>query len=151
MGKPEEEIRIYDDVVKHGSVNPLSYAAPGAERPNALDQQGLDAWKMGKPEEEIRIYDDVIKRFGESSDLSLREQVAQALIQGLLLDRWASLKRRSEFMMKWSSRFGESTDCPSGSRWPKPFKQRVDSWADEESLKRRSKSMTMWLSGSEIH
>jgi tetratricopeptide (TPR) repeat protein len=84
MGKSEEEIRIYDDVVKRFGKSP---DLPLQEQvATALANKAIAVGNMGEQEEAIRICDDVVKRFGESAELPFREQVATALVnKGVLL------------------------------------------------------------------
>jgi tetratricopeptide (TPR) repeat protein len=74
--QPAEAIRIYDSLLLRGfQEQELTDYLEAV----TLFNKGVALGNMGKREEEIQVYDDVVQRFGESQDLTLREQVAKAL------------------------------------------------------------------------
>ncbi len=66
---------------------------------------------MDKPQEEIAVYDELVKRFGESPDLTLREQVANALNnKGLTLAEMGESEEAIVVCDEVVRQFGESSD-----------------------------------------
>jgi len=67
---------------------------------------------LGHIEEEIEVYNDVVRRFGEATEVSLREPVAMALFnKGITLGQ---LKRSEEAIEVYNDvvrRFGEATEA----------------------------------------
>ena len=61
--------------------------------------------------EAIRVYDEVVSRFGDSTDLALREQVAKALInKGVSLGKMGKNEEEIRVYDDVVARFGDSTD-----------------------------------------
>ena len=65
LGRSEEEIGVYDDVVaRFGGAAELALLEPVAR---ALVNKGVALGTLGRSEESIGVYDDVVARFGPSS------------------------------------------------------------------------------------
>ena len=78
LGRPEDEIRCYDEVVaRFGDA-----AEPGLRTlvAAALINKGNTLGQLGRPEDEIRCCDEVVARLGDAAEPGLREQVATALV-----------------------------------------------------------------------
>jgi hypothetical protein len=79
LGRPEEAIRVYDDVLTR--FGGRSEAALAEQVARALVSKGARLDGLGRPEEAIRVYDDMLARFGDRSDAVLAEPVARALVR----------------------------------------------------------------------
>jgi tetratricopeptide (TPR) repeat protein len=78
MGLSDDEIRVYDEVVKrYGQSN-----EPVLQRQvaRALISKAVTLEKLERGKEEVLAYDEVVKRYGECDDPQLREDVARALL-----------------------------------------------------------------------
>ena len=77
----------------------------------ALRNKGISLGQVGNSEEAIRVYDEVVSRFGDSTDLALREQVAKALInKGVSLGKMGKNEEEIRVYDDVVARFGDSTD-----------------------------------------
>ena len=77
----------------------------------ALRNKGITLGQMGKNEEEIRVYDEVVSRFGDSTDLALREQVAKALKnKGVTFRQMGKNEEEIRVYDDVVARFGDPTD-----------------------------------------
>ena len=77
LGRGEEEIRVYEEVVSRFGNSPTSDVRDWVAR--ALVFKGITLRELGRGEEEIRVYEEVVSRFGDASEAHIREQVAGAL------------------------------------------------------------------------
>lgn len=83
------------------------------EQTHALLIKGLTLGKMGKNAEEIAIYDEVVRRFGEATEMPLRERVAIALVnKGNTLGKMGKNAEAIAIYDEVVRRFGEATEAP---------------------------------------
>ncbi len=103
MGKSEEAIEVYDEVIKRFEDSKNSSVLEQVSK--ALVNKGVRLGQMGKSEEAIEVYDEVVKRFEDSKDNSILEQVAKALVNkketNLILNK-ANSKEDLELFFKLS-------------------------------------------------
>ncbi|MDZ7297569.1 MAG: hypothetical protein ONB50_06240, partial [candidate division KSB1 bacterium] len=79
----------------------------------ALRNKGITLGQLKRSEEALAAYDEVLRRFGEATELPLREQVATALVNKGY--RLGQLKRSEEELAAYDEvlrRFGEATELP---------------------------------------
>ena len=76
MGKYEEEIGVYDEVVERFGESAAFHFGSKRPKPWSTRVRLLGRWASPR---RIRVYDEVVDRFGDSADLWLREAVAEAL------------------------------------------------------------------------
>ncbi len=108
--QPEEAISIYDSLLGHGFKD---QAEPDWMKALTLLNKGVALGRLDKYEEAIAVYDEVVERFGESADLPLREQAAQALVnKGLTLGQIGKSEEEIRVYDELVQRFGESADLP---------------------------------------
>ncbi len=108
--QPEEALKIFDSLVLQGCRD-----QPFPEWLEALTQfhRGVALGKMGKSVEAIAAYDDLVKRFGESTELRLRELVATALRnKGVTLGDMGKSEEGVAVHDDVVKRFGESKELP---------------------------------------
>jgi tetratricopeptide (TPR) repeat protein len=76
LGKPEEEIAIYDELLSRFGTD----ESPGVREQVAkgLLSKGITLGKMSKPEEATPIYDELFVRFGKDESPGVSEQVVMA-------------------------------------------------------------------------
>ncbi|HWR76338.1 MAG TPA: hypothetical protein VN283_03905 [Thiobacillus sp.] len=79
----------------------------------ALYNKGVALGQLGRREDEIVVYDDLLSRFGEATELPLREHVAKALLhKGVILGQLGRSGDEIAVYDDLLSRFGEATELP---------------------------------------
>jgi tetratricopeptide (TPR) repeat protein len=109
MYKPDEAIRVYDDVIKRfGDAPEIQLRELVAK---AMVNKGLTLGQMGKPDEEISVYDDVIERFGDAPEIQLRGQVAKAMFnKGVALGKMDKHEDAIRVCDEVIERFGDAPE-----------------------------------------
>ena len=77
LGRTDEEIVVYDDVVARYGDN--SEPALREQTARALFNKAVTLGQLNRSDEEIEVYEDVVARYGDDPEPALREQVARAL------------------------------------------------------------------------
>ncbi len=77
----------------------------------ALVNKGVTLGQLGRNEVAVGVCDEVVKRFGEATELTLREQVARALFnKGVTLGQWGHNEEAVGAFEEVVKRFGEATE-----------------------------------------
>ncbi len=106
LQRSEEEILVYDDIVRRFAERPETSLAEQVAR--ALVYKGLTLGQLQRSEEAILVYDDIVRRFAERPETSLAEQVAKALFNKGV--RLGQLQRSEEAILVYDDvvrRFAE--------------------------------------------
>jgi tetratricopeptide (TPR) repeat protein len=86
---------------------------PSSERGNstAIFNMGVLLGQLHRPKEAVAMYDELVARFGDASELALREQVAAALVnKGVILDQLGPPEEGVTIFDKVITRFGEAPE-----------------------------------------
>lgn len=109
LGKPDEEIATYDDVIARFGDSDDPELREHVAR--ALLNKGITLGDRGEFREAIEVDDDIIARFGESDERALRERVAKALVnKGVLLGKLGEPDDEIAVYEDVFARFGESDE-----------------------------------------
>lgn len=111
LGRREEEIRVYDEVVKRfGKAKETPLLEQVAM---ALVNKGVTLGQLGRRKEAIKVYDQVVKRFGKARETPLLEGVARALVnKGLTLGQLGRRKEAIRVCDEVVRRFGTAKETP---------------------------------------
>ncbi|MDZ7305400.1 MAG: SIR2 family protein, partial [candidate division KSB1 bacterium] len=111
--------RSEDELVGYERIEAACASLPGLDAETqvllarALLRKGYVLGQLNRSEEALAAYDEVLRRFGEATELPLREQVARALVNKGY--RLGQLNRSEEELAAYDEvlrRFGEATELP---------------------------------------
>ena len=108
LGKPEEEIAVYDDIDQRFGQDTAPVVREQVAR--ALSNKGFTLGKLDNPERAIAVYDNIDQRFGKDTVPGVREQVAGALSnKGVALGQLDKLQQEIAVYDDIDQRFGKDT------------------------------------------
>ncbi|MBK7676430.1 MAG: tetratricopeptide repeat protein [Candidatus Accumulibacter sp.] len=110
LGKGEDEIQVYDDLVER--FGEATEAALREAVARALVNKGVALGQLGKAEDAIKVYDDLVERFGADTEAALREAVTRALVnKGGRLGQLGKAEDAIKVYDDLVERFGEATEA----------------------------------------
>ena len=103
-GDKSSALRFWKEAAEHISASVINSAT-------ALFNTGIVLGELNRGEEEIAVYNEIVRRFGEATEVELREQVARALInKGIALRQQDRCEEAIAVYDKVVRRFGEATE-----------------------------------------
>ena len=110
MNRSEEEIAIYDEVVKR--FGDATEAALREQVATALFNKGFRFGEMNRNEDAVAVYDEVVQRFGGAPEVGLRELVAKALVnKGATFDQMSRRENAIAVYDEIVKRFGDAPEA----------------------------------------